>query len=119
MKIHNHPLTAGLTPKPIYNPVRPNITHGAVAWFGNNRLGTARQLLGKVRRLGYFCITGGMRSYLTAAKEVFWDLTPLHLIVRGSCKRSLSSSILVGYRWIKTKEEERQRYNKLLRNTIV
>lgn len=28
MKIHNHPLTAGLTPKPIYNPLRPNISHG-------------------------------------------------------------------------------------------
>lgn len=86
MKIHNHPLTAGLTPKPIYNPVRPKITHGAVAWFGNNRLGTARQLLGKVRRLGYFCITGGMRSYLTAAKEVFWDLTPLHLMLEAAAK---------------------------------
>lgn len=69
--------------------VRPMITYGAGTWASKVSLTTVQKQLTKEQRLTYICITGAMCTYPTAALEVVLDLTPLHIVVEMTGKKSM------------------------------
>jgi len=58
------------------------IIYGAVVWHRKTELATTKKTLEMVQRFACLCITGAMRSTLTAALEVILNHTPLHIMVR-------------------------------------
>ncbi|XP_036344628.1 uncharacterized protein LOC118753862 [Rhagoletis pomonella] len=89
-----HPITLGgieleMCNEVKYLGVRPIATYGAVAWSQRITFNTVRASLSKVQRRACTCITGAMRTCLTAALEVILDLTPLYIVIEQIAKKAL------------------------------
>ncbi|XP_069966728.1 uncharacterized protein [Bactrocera oleae] len=69
--------------------VRPIITYGAVSWGSKASQTSVGLKLSKLQRLACICASGAMRTCPTAALEVMLELSPLHLVIKQTAKRTL------------------------------
>ena len=66
----------------IHSIIRPMITHAAVVWWPQVKLGVARAMLSRVQRLACLALTGAIRTSPTATLEVITGLLPLDIHIK-------------------------------------